>query len=328
MDPMMEAAEKVEDAIDYDGYYSGDEDEELVDLPDEIEHLIRGELFDTERELLDRLEKLGFGDERAMLLDGKPRLISPSHEHNSFTSTQVWSFIDFSRKRGKWGVCSARHNIHLANGGYRNPDISYWGYPRCDNDGYPPLGAIPDVVIQFCWRNTFKYEQQAIDDMMNQGLENEGGPLSMDLPRLGYLIMMRFSRNGKLLTQDLQGVDIYRLPHGTTIKQALDPNDPSAQHWYYKPGDPEVLISIRRKDLGIPQSTRSRFMNTLFGNSSDAYTIKASHIYEHILTGHERRQKRKRARSPCNEDQILGPCTAAPVQRCPEVRIHQESSTR
>jgi hypothetical protein len=106
--------------------------------------------------------------------------------------------------------------------------------------------------------HTLKYEKQAIDDIMNQGLENEGEPLSMDLPRLGYLIMMRFSRNGKLLTQDLEGVDIYRLPHGTTIQQALDPNDPSARHWHYKPGDPEVLISIRREDLGIPQSTRSR----------------------------------------------------------------------
>jgi hypothetical protein len=157
----------------------------------------------------------------------------------------------------------------------------------------PLLGAIPDVVIQFSWRNTFKYEQQAIDDMMNQGLEYEGGPLSKDLPRLGK---MRFSRNGKLLTQDLVGLDIYRLPHGTTIKQALDPNDPSAEHWHYRPGAPDVLISIRREDLGIPQSARSRFMTTLFGNSNDAYTIKASHIYEDMRTGHEKPKERKRAR--------------------------------
>jgi hypothetical protein len=218
-----------------------------------------------------------------MLLDGKPRLISPSDEHNSFTSMQVSSFIHFSCKKGTWGFCSGRHNIYLANGGYRYPDISYWGYPRCNNHRRiraPPRGAIPDVVIQFSWRNTFKYERQAIEDMMNQGLEHEGGPLSTDLPRLGYLIMMRFSRNGKLLTQDLVGLDIYRLPHGTTIKQALDPSNPSAQHWHYKPGDPEVLISIRREDMGIPQSTRSRFMTTVFGNSSDVYTIKASDIFE------------------------------------------------
>jgi hypothetical protein len=40
-----------------------------------------------------------------------------------------------------------------------------------------------------------KYEKQAIQDMLSEGLEREDGPISTVRPRLGYLIKMRFSKS-------------------------------------------------------------------------------------------------------------------------------------
>lgn len=55
--------------------------------------------------------------------------------------------------------------------------MSYWGYPRCDPNGKEPLlgDSIPDVVVQFSWQYRMWYEEKALDDKMNLGLENEKG---------------------------------------------------------------------------------------------------------------------------------------------------------
>jgi hypothetical protein len=177
------------------GKSSESEDEELGDLPPEIELLVGGgRVYKSEDELQEALVAAGVGDLPVVLVDGgKPRLVMPSDQHNMFTSVYV---AQFNKKRGDWGFCTGTHKIHLANGKSRDPNMSYWGYPRCRRipDGIvaPAGGSIPDVIIQFSWQNRKTYEVEAIDEMMNQGLEKDHGPLSTTRPRLGYLIKVRF----------------------------------------------------------------------------------------------------------------------------------------
>jgi hypothetical protein len=265
-------------------------DEELEELPEKLADL-RETYFDSDRALLHELEKRGFGDLRVVLVDGYERLITPSNQHCWFTQYYV---LDFQSKCGNWGLCSGTCKVHLSNGCSREPSISYWGYPRCDK--HPRAGVpcflrrspVPDVVIQFSWGNGFNYEKHTIEDMLSKGLEREGGQLSMDLPRLGYLIKIRFQdkrTTAGQVVKDVIGLDIYRLPHGTTVKQALDPNDPSAEYWRYEPGDAEVLISIGYVDLGIPP-TLSSHHDTCKSSYGEKYTMKASEIYENLSEFH------------------------------------------
>jgi hypothetical protein len=154
----------------------------------------------------------------------------------------------------------------------RDPDLSYWGYSWCEKDCQSPAepGLIPDVVIQFNWKNSKTYEENAvIDDMMNFGMERPNDLVaSATRPTLGYLIKVRFSKKRKLETpvlatttdaitgittetiktkdtQDMNGLDIYRLAHGTSIAAG------TAVHERYLPGGPEVWIEISAQDLGI-----------------------------------------------------------------------------
>ena len=71
------------------------------------------------------------------------------------------------------------------------------------------------------------YKEKALNDMMTKGLEQEGGTLSTTRPTVGYLIKVRFSKKRMLAgaikgdkTQDMLGLDIYRLSHGTTVADA------------------------------------------------------------------------------------------------------------
>jgi hypothetical protein len=164
-----ESAEKLKGDEDC-GSRDGDEDEELegdeelVGLPEELAEL-RNRVFRTERDLLDELDTLGFGDLRVVLLnDGTARQIMSSEQHNDFTDFYV---TDFLKRRPRWGYCSATHKVHLCNGRSRDPNISYWGYNRCSKHpitGDPCLyridkKPIPDIVVQFSWRNSFGYEK-------------------------------------------------------------------------------------------------------------------------------------------------------------------------
>ena len=80
------------------------------------------------------------------------------------------------------------------------PDLSYWDSPRCDPSLEEPKIAdlIPDVVIQFSWKNPKGYEEDAINDMMNEGLESDHGSPPTSRPDLGYLIKVRFSKKRTL----------------------------------------------------------------------------------------------------------------------------------
>ena len=120
----------------------------------------------------------------------------------------------------------------------RDPeDLSYWGYPaRChkntDGNLVPLEGSLPDVVIQFSWKNTVQYEFHAFNDIMNRALEKDHAPVATTRPTLGgYLIKVRFSRK-----RTLQGAIKGR---NTQVDDALDPNNLNAVHWRYVPGGPD-----------------------------------------------------------------------------------------
>ena len=273
---------------------SEDEDEELLDLPPEITSLLgKDRIYESEEALQKALEEAGVGDLRVVLVGRKPRLVMPSDQHNAFTSEYVAEFNYWGRN--KWGFSSGTHSIHLQNDRSRDPDISYWGYPRCSKDPQTGVlkptnlgdGPIPDVVIQFSWKNKKKYEEGAINDMMNRGLEVDDGDPSIIRPTLGYLIKVKFSKKrtltGAIKTQDMVGLDIYRLSHGATVADALDPNNHNTEHWCYVTGGTEVFITIKPENLGI-----TGFWAVLCGE----YKIKASDLFRKMQEYHTRRQLR------------------------------------
>jgi hypothetical protein len=272
-----------------------DDEEELVDLPQEVaEGIARvASKFESEEALEEALVIAGFGDLPVVLVDRKPRLIMPSDQHNDFTTTYL---MDFEKRwaKDRWGFCSATHKIHLPNGRSRDLDLSYWGYPRCTRDPMgnlvPADGSVPDVIIQFSWKNPQNYEADAINDMMNRALEEDHGALSTTRPTLGYLIKVKFSKKRTLqaaikgsTTQDMDGLDIYRLPHGTTLTDALNPNNLNASHYYYEPGGPEHLITITPGNLGI---------TGVWALVCGEYRIKASLAFEKMKKFHQSRQKK------------------------------------
>jgi hypothetical protein len=282
-----EAKEETE-GIDEEGSAAEEEVvEELEDLPAEIAHQLRGRSFESEEALLAALVELGVGDLPAVLIEGKPRLVMPSDQHNKFTSKYV---VNFTKTKGKWGFCSGTHKIYISTGGSRYPDLSFWGYPRCKPSLEEPMeeGSIPDAVIQFSWQNKLLYEEDAIDDIMNKGLKEDHGTASTIHPVLGYLIKVRFSKKRALpgaikgsKTQDMEGLDIYRLQHGTTVADARDPNNPNAEHWRYAQGGQEVCITITPQHLGI-----TGFWALLCGD----YRIKASDIFDDMQRYQQKRQ--------------------------------------
>ena len=267
------------------------EDEELGDLPEDVWDSLPKKSYDTEKELLSDLDAAGCGDLPVVLVGNKPRLITPSDQHNVFTGEYNTHF-EYQWAKNRWGRSSSTTKIHLANGRSRDPDLSYWGYPRCvcDKKGnlHPIWGTVPDVIIQFSWKNTRKYEIDAINDIMNKAKEDQSaGAASLTRPRLGYLIKVRFSKKRKLVggnleTQDMVGLDIYRIPHGATVRNAIDQTN-NAQHWRYEPGDPEILITITPQDLGI-----SGIWAWYCGN----YVLKASDIFTDMEEYHQERQRR------------------------------------
>mmetsp|Transcript_11908 Transcript_11908/g.17475 ORF Transcript_11908/g.17475 Transcript_11908/m.17475 type:complete len:130 (+) Transcript_11908:712-1101(+) len=125
--------------------------------------------------------------------------------------------------------------------------------------------------------------------MLNRGLEHFHGAPSIIRPRLGYLIEARFSKKRTLVgaikgsKKDMEGLDIYRLPHGTVVADACDSNNPNAEHWRYVAGGPEVFITVKPQDLGI-----TGFWAVLCGE----YKIKASDLFGEVQGHHTRRQSR------------------------------------
>lgn len=265
--------------------------EEVVDLPPELARLI-GSQYQTEEQLQSDLVEAGIGDLPIILVSGKPCLLMPTDQHNTFTSQYVFKF---SARWSRWGFCTGTHNIHLTNGKTSLPDLSYWGYNRCEKDNQGDLkpinvarGSIPDVVIQFSWKNKKWYEEEKIDDMMSRGLGFDGGNRSQSHPRVGYLIKVQFSKKRELngavkgtKTQDLVGLDIYKLPYNTTMQDAVN-NTNGASNWSYHPGDEDSEIVITPEDLGI-----TGFWATICGS----YKLSVAAIYEEMSNHQSERQR-------------------------------------
>ena len=280
-----EAAEEIGDKLlgdSDDESGEEDEDEEVVNLPSELAAKL-DKTYATEEDLQSSLNNAGIGDLPVVLVNGQPRLMMPSDQHNTFTSKYVNHFANWSKL--KWGYSSGTHKIHLSNGESRDPDLSYWGFPRCSRDSEgqlepTDLGSVPDVIIQFSWKNTKAYEGKAINDMMTQSLEKDHGALSLTRPAVGYLIKVKFSRKRPLpgaikgsLTQDIAGLDIYRLPHGTTIADAESATN-GAEKWTYSPGGgQDRAIVITPAELGI---------TGIWAFVCGDYKISVSEIYKKI----------------------------------------------
>lgn len=81
------------------------------------------------------------------------------------------------------------------------------------------------------------------------------------------------------------GLDIYRLPHGTTISDAENLTNGAAK-WTYKPGGQDCDIAITPLDLGI---------TGIWAMLCGEYRIPASEVYAKMSKYQKDRQLRKLA---------------------------------
>lgn len=242
------------------------EDTELVPLTDELKDVFGERKFQTEEALHDFMDQERIADFRVILVGEALYLRMPTDQHNDFTSSVCFKF---AKRHGDYGYVTGTHNVHLSVAKEykrKEPDVSFFGAPRCvpDEDGdLVPYnkGAVPDVVLQFSWRNARGYQEDAIDDMMSYAVETERGPATLTHPRVGYLIKVRFKRKRTLpnalkgnKTQDIGGLDVYRLPRGTTVDDAINGNN-GASKFTYTPDDSDQnqTIDINPQDLGFTQ---------------------------------------------------------------------------
>jgi hypothetical protein len=205
------------------------------ELPDELATL-RDQIFENQSYLLKAIDDLGFGDVRVILGDnGRAYLFIPGSIHNNANSKIV---NDFTLWAANWkGFASGDRNICINQTIpmvpppprqfiLRPPDISFWGNDKCERDESNRLSpkptnapdeVNPDVVTQFSWQNTMDCETHALNDIMIRS-ETFGSDTP---PRIGYLIKVRFGV--------VPGFDIYKVPHGTTVDDAMN-NRHGAEH--------------------------------------------------------------------------------------------------
>lgn len=268
------------------------DDDEVTSLTPQLASLFGDRTFDAEESLHHFMDENGIGDFRIVLLDRKPHLVTPTDQHNSFTSKHVF---EFAVLHGKWGYVSGTHNVHLSTNSHREPDVSFFGYPRCIRNKkgvWEPndRGAVPDVVIQISWRKKRGYKEDAVDDMMNLARVKERGALSQDHPRFGYLLKVRYSKKRPLpgaikgtKTQDLEGLDIFRLPHGTIVDDAINGRNGASKWAYFPNNGTDSEIHVRPQDLGI-----TGFWSFVWGG----YKVKMSEVFHKMNDYHTARQKR------------------------------------
>ena len=121
--------------------------------------------------------------------------------------------------------------------------------------------------------------------MMNRALETERGSPSQHCPRVGYSIKVKFSKKRPLpgacegdKTQDLQGLGVYRLEHGTAVDDATN-NVNGATKWTYSPHGSDSEIRVRPEDRGI-----TGFWSLLWGGCR----IKVSEIFDEMNAYHQK----------------------------------------
>lgn len=280
----------------------GEEESDFHVLPSDVAALVGGadRRYKDEKELQEVFDQNGLGDLNVVLVDGEARLVMVKHQHNLFTSEYLQDLIE---SHGKWMKISGTNHVEIGVQGekrIRQPDLNFWSYKRLVYDAIakkkilPTDSEIPDVVVQFSWRNTKGYERGAIDDLMRYGLDREGGQVSQQYPRLGYLIKVKMSRKrtlvGGIMTYDLEGVHVYRQPHGTTMADA-EASRNGAKSWYYCPTDPqfsrEVVVTITAGDIGITGLEAWYFEKTV-GNIE----LKISDVFSRMNHNQIKRQNR------------------------------------
>jgi hypothetical protein len=114
------------------------------ELPDELVAL-RNRVFQNQDDLLAAIEQLGFDNLFRVILedDGKAYLFVPSDNHDKATSKIVSKFTNWVA--GWKGWASWKHNIALDQNiatvptpkkqrRLREPDICFWGEPKCERD--------------------------------------------------------------------------------------------------------------------------------------------------------------------------------------------------
>ena len=95
---------------------------------------------------------------------------------------------------------------------------------------------------------------------------------------------------GGIKTYDLEGVHVYRQPHGTTMADA-EASRNGAESWYYCPTDPqfsrEVVVTITAGDIGITGLEAWYFEKTV-GNIE----LKISDVFSRMNHNQIKRQNR------------------------------------
>jgi len=270
------------------------EDTDLVPLTDELKAVFGERKFKTEEALHEFMNQERIADFPVILVGEALYLRMPTSQHNQFTSNVCFKF---AKRHGDYGYVTGTHNVYLNEDKeyrHKEPDVSFFGKPRCvadeDGDLIPyNYDAVPDIVLQFSWRNDIGYEEEAIDDMMNCAVETERGPASLTHPRVGYLIKVRFDKKRTLpsalkgnKTQDILGLDVYRLPRGTTVDDAISGKKGASKFTYTPRGaDQNQTIDITPQDLGFTQPV-----------AWSGYQILVSRLFNEMNEYHKDRQRR------------------------------------
>lgn len=218
---------------------------------------------------------------------------TPTDQHDRFTSRTIFKFAS---RHGQFGCVTGTHNVHLSltnDFRHQEPDISFFGAPRCtegkDGDlGPHDDGAVPNVVIQFSWRNKRGCEEDATAEMMNDAVDIKRGPKRVTCPRVGFLIKVRFKKKQtfqnalkRSKAQDMGGLDLHWLPHDTTVDDAINGTG-GASKVTYVPGGPDHHIDITTQDLGFPGAPPVAW---------NGFQIQMSLTFVEMDTHHKKRQK-------------------------------------
>jgi hypothetical protein len=258
-----------------------DDDPDLHDLPKELRGL-RDQAFEFEDELQSLLVSRGFGD-LSVVLDPntkKARFRMTSGAHDEVTREYTADFNEDWKGLAKAADGTCNIFIQPLPGRAitrRKPDIAFWGPAKCTTvvrPGRPNRLRIkhlvlppmihsktreqievvnPDIVFQFSWGNGEGYEVEAINDMMNRALvAYPHAQPDNSSPNLGFLIKVRTkAKRNAAGHKIIRGVDVYRLPRGTTFADAKA-NRHGATHVIYTPGQADVTVEVTAQDLGIP----------------------------------------------------------------------------
>ena len=266
------------------------------DLAEELDRILRD--IESEDQLEAALEaalkNLGLSDEPIVLGDdGKAYYYMPGDQHNEATGLIARNFTLWAQDLK--GIARKNTNIKLGprlpgappprkrrKPKTRLPDVALWGRSKCElkNGGkvskpqrINPASAQPvvhpHVVIQVSNFNDEDYEVDAINDLATRAVAGQGTQ-----PRLGVLIKDREADPPGVQA----GFDIYYLPNGTYMSDALNGTN-GARHVVYHHTGPDVLVTITEADLGgIDLSFWQSIKDFLLGSSRD-FQLSMAELY-------------------------------------------------